>query len=437
MAEPSQPQPADGKRPLTDKDILCLGHLQRVFPLLDRLHEVGCERDKAGNRQLHFDQYCKLVLLYTWNPLIDSLALLRQAVGLKSVAKALGVGRFSAGSFSESVRVFEPERLKPVIAELAGELRPLSQDPRLQGRQDLQELQELKLALTLVDGTVLTALPRLARAAAAGTRYGTARDGRALYGWRLHTQLDLRTFTPHRIDRTGACNRGAAREGQVLATTLEPDRCYVIDGGYGEGVLYDRIIDLGSSFVGRLRECSVFDVLEERLLSQEALDAHVVRDALVRWGHNQHPIRIVAVQIEPRPPRGGKDSRSSKSSEPGDLLVISTNLLDLPAELVSLIYLYRYSVELFFRFFKHLLGLRHLISQRPEGIDIQVYGAVIVCLLINLMTGRRPNKAMVNMIGFYLLGLASEQEVIAFLNRPDNTGVKKRAKDELWKKLGY
>jgi hypothetical protein len=33
--------------------------------------------------------------------------------------------------------------------------------------------------------------------------------------------------------------------------------------------------------------------------------------------------------------------------------------------------------------------------------------------------------------------VASKQEFIQFLNRPDNTGVKKRAEAELWKKLGY
>ena len=41
------------------------------------------------------------------------------------------------------------------------------------------------------------------------------------------------------------------------------------------------------------------------------------------------------------------------------------------------------------------------------------------------------------MVGWYLLGLASEQDVIAFLNKPDNRGIKLRAKAELWKKLGY
>jgi hypothetical protein len=410
------------RKPLTDKDIVCLGHLKRVFPLLDRLHEVGCERDKADNRELHFDDYCKLVLLYTWNPLIDSVRTLQQVVELGSVARAMGVKRFSAGSFSESVRVFEPELLKQVIAELAGEARALPQDPRLA---------DLKDSLTLVDGTILAALPRLARAASQETRYCTTRNGRALYGWRLHTQLDLKTFTPRRIDRTGACSSGAAKEGNVLAATLQAGLCYVMDGGYGDGQLFDRIIDAGSSFVGRIRAVSVFEeVLEERHLSDQALKADIVRDAIVRWS-GKHPIRIIELKITPRPRSGGH------GADPTDQLVIATNMLDLDVDLAALIYLNRYSVELFFRTLKQLLGLRHLLSQRQEGLDIQVYCAVIVCLLINLITGAKPNKAMVNMVGFHLLGLASEQELLDFLNKPDAKGVKLRAKAEAWKKLGF
>ena len=105
-------------------------------------------------------------------------------------------------------------------------------------------------------------------------------------------------------------------------------------------------------------------------------------------------------------------------------------------ELIALIYRQRYTVELFFRTFKQLLGMRHLLSQRQEGIDIQIYCTVIVCLLIQIISGRKPNQAMRNMVGFYLLGLASEENVVEFLNRPDNRGVKLRTKDEIWKKLG-
>jgi hypothetical protein len=417
------------------KDIKCLGHLQRVFDLLESLHGAGCQRDTAGNRQLHFDGYCKLVLLHIWNPLLESVPDLQRVVGLRQVAKALGVKRFSAGSFSESVRVFKPELLKPIIEELTGQLPAFPQDKRL---DDLQHV------LTLADGTVLPTIARLARVAGgisedglSATRYNTARNGKAMHGWRLHTQFDLQTFSPHRIDRTGARNAGANRENNVLRANLEPGRCYVGDGGYADRKLFDQITDIGSSYVIRAADNAVFEVVEERRLSQAALDAGIVRDVLVRLEGASRPVRRIEVQVKPHERRFRDGNKSI------DLIALNTNLdpatgcQDLAPELVSIIYLQRYSVELFFRSFKQLLGMRHLLNRRPEGIDIQVYCTVIVCLLIQIISGKKPNKAMASMVGFYLMGWASPEDVLKELNKPDNRGVKLRAKQELWKKLGY
>ena len=68
---------------------------------------------------------------------------------------------------------------------------------------------------------------------------------------------------------------------------------------------------------------------------------------------------------------------------------------------------------------------------------IQAYCTVIACMLVNLWTGRRPDKRTFEMLSFYFTGLASEAEVRAHLTKPDNAGVKLRVKDALWKKLGY
>jgi hypothetical protein len=411
-----------------------LKHFKRLMPLLHRLDDVGCQRDTAGNRQLLMSDYCTAVMLYLFNPMIDSLRSLQRTLGLGIVAKALGVKRFSLGSFSESVRVFDPRHLKAIVEELAGELAPLGRDPRLV---------ELKHALTLVDSSVLPGLCRLANAACRDTRYCTAKDGRAMHGWRLHMQLDLVTFCPRKTELTGACKTGSGSETAVLGRSLESGRCYVDDGGYADRELFDAIVAAGSSYVTRMREDSAFDVMDERLLSQEALDAGLVRDATVRLGGAKaadmnHAVRIIVVEVEPHARRTRKiQPGSNKSTRYTDVLLIATNLVDLPAELVALVYRYRYSVELFFRLFKQLLGLRHLLSHRREGVEIQVYCCVIACMLINLQTGKKPDKALIQMLGFYLLGLASEQEVIDHLNKPDNTGVKLRAEREIWKKLGF
>ena len=256
MMEPPKPEP------LRPKDIVCLGHLKRVFQLLDALPKQNSRRDRAGNRALFLNDYCKLILLYVWNPLIDSLRVLQQVAQLENVAKALHVKRISLGSFSEAPAAFNPEQLKGVMNELAGELGPLAGDPRLA---------QVSHAITLVDSTVLTALSRLARSAVGlDARYTTCRDGRAVYGWRLHTQLDLKTFAPHHIDRTGARNAADQRENNVLRDHLEAGRCYVGEGGYADQSLFDAIVDADSSYVMRMRWDSVLEVVQERLLSDEA-----------------------------------------------------------------------------------------------------------------------------------------------------------------------
>lgn len=102
-----------------------------------------------------------------------------------------------------------------------------------------------------------------------------------------------------------------------------------------------------------------------------------------------------------------------------------------------MVYKHRWAVELFFRFFKQTLGCRHLLSDDPGGVTIQCYGAVIACLLLTLWTGRKADKATWRMAHWFVTGLADEADLLAHANRPDNTGVKLRAKEALWKKLGY
>lgn len=94
-----------GKRrdKVREEDITGLKYFDKLAPLLARLHDAGCQRDKAGNRQLHFDQYCMLILLYLFNPIVVSLRGIQQASELAKVQKKLGCLRAALGSFCWSV----------------------------------------------------------------------------------------------------------------------------------------------------------------------------------------------------------------------------------------------------------------------------------------------------------------------------------------------
>src|ERR1700674_679530 len=114
-------QIANSQARIQEKDVRGLKYFDQLAPLLERLHDVGCERDRAGNRSLHYDQYCLFVLLFLFNPVVKSLRGLQQASELKNVQKKLGCPRTSLGSLSESVAVFEPERLSPLGLQRNGE----------------------------------------------------------------------------------------------------------------------------------------------------------------------------------------------------------------------------------------------------------------------------------------------------------------------------
>jgi hypothetical protein len=398
---------AGRKRPkVREKDLLALKYFDKLAPLLARLHDDACARDKAGNRKLHYDQYCMLVLLFLFNPIVSSLRAIVQASELRKVQRRLGCSRASLGSLAEASRVFDAQRLKQIIQELGSQLQPVGRDARLK---------DVQATLTLVDGSLLSALPLMAEASLLQEQRGNS-----LVKWRLHTHFEVDRYVPTRIDvvRNGG---GEADEKAVLEKRLEADHCYVMDRGYAKFALFNKIHAFQSSYVCRIRDNSSYQVIQEHPLSEAAREAGVVFDGIVELGPSSkkdarpdHPIRLVIVKTTPHVKRG--KYRGGSSGPPSDgYLRIASNLLDVPAEIIALIFLYRWSVELFFRFFKHVLGCRHLLSHEQNGIEIQTYCAIIACMLISLWTGRKPTLRTYEMICYYFIGLADEEELLAHI----------------------
>ena len=61
-----------------------------------------------------------------------------------------------------------------------------------------------------------------------------------------------------------------------------------------------------------------------------------------------------------------------------------------PADLIGLIYRRRWTIQLFFRWIKCILGCRHFFADSPQGVAIQLYLALIASLLFQFYTGRHP-----------------------------------------------
>lgn len=374
-------------------------YFKMLSGLLERLHEVGCQRDRAHNRILHMDQYVSLLLLYMFNPICVSLRALQQASELNKVQRMLGCARASLGSLSESARVFDSDLLKDIIAELSDHLPNVSKIPGFD---------EKKGVLTAVDGTLVEAVATMAWAT-----WQTDRNG-----IKVHTQFEILKGVPVGMDVTDA----NGNEKTVLSLNLQSNRIYVMDRGYAKYSLFREIIQVKSSFVCRIRDNAIWQEIQDNPVSEKALGQGVVFDKTVTLGGGTAkttltPIRLIGVQCTPNVKqhhtvRGGP--------EQGEILWIATDRFDLEAETLATIYKRRWTVEIFFRFFKHVLGCRHLLSDNQNAIELQVYAAIIACMLISLWTGKKPTLRTYEMICWYFSGMAGADELLAHIARLQN-----------------
>ncbi len=372
-------------------------YFKAISSMLESLHGAGCERDIAGNRKLHMDQYVSLILLYMFNPICTSLRSLQQVSELKKVQKQFGAARASLGSLSEASTVFDSELLKKIIQELSTKLTTVSNIPGFDNSKGI---------LTAVDGSLIEAIGKMAWALWRSDRNGI----------KVHCQYEILKAVPVSMEVTDA----NANEKTVLASILQPNRIYVLDRGYAKYGLLQEIINIKSSFVCRIRDNAMYKTTEDKELSDKAVKEGIVFDRTVDLGSETvetklKKIRIVAVKCNPkfRPSRTG----GRGGPKQGQILLIATDRFDLEPETIAAIYKHRWTIEIYFRFFKHVLGCRHLISHNKNGIEIQMYMAIIACMLISLWTGRKPTLRTYEMVCWYFTGMADLEELEAHIAR--------------------
>lgn len=389
------------------EDIRGLKFFKPIRALLERLR---CEAAHP-NRELFYDHYISLLLLYFFTPTLASLRDIQRASDYKTVARKLGVRRASLGSLSEASRVFDPEPLKIIFQELAQQALASNAVPRPAGVPE-------DLALLGVDGSLLDALPRMLWA-----HWLSPHDKAA----KIHLQFDILRGVPINAQLSD----GNGDEKAALKEQLSAGNLYIVDRGYLDYCLYQHILAAKSSFLARLRCNFISEVIEERPVFETARKSGVVSDQIVWIGSEQfgtripQPLRLIKVHVVNAPqtglkPRGRRVSRKVKSvrvSETAFDLWLLTDRMDIPAESMALLYKYRWQIEIFFRWLKCTLGCRHLLAHSQSGLEIQMYAALIASLLVVLWTGRKPNKVSLFHFSMYFQGWADIDEVLAHLKK--------------------
>jgi len=188
-------------------------------------------------------------------------------------------------------------------------------------------------------------------------------------GIKMHTQLDLRGPIPTCIHITGA----RKADFHLLDNLLyEAGAFYVMDRGYMDFARLARIVQAGSFFVTRAKSNLRFT--RHRSLSRDCWEG-VLSDQV------GSPSLPKAAADFPYPLRRVRyfDAESSKH------LVFLTNNLEIPALTVAKLYKSRWQIELFFKWIKGHLRIKHYFGTSPNAVKTQIWIAVAVYLMVAIL----------------------------------------------------
>ena len=188
-------------------------------------------------------------------------------------------------------------------------------------------------------------------------------------GIKMHTQLDLRGPIPTCIHITGARNVDVHWLDDLL---FEAGAFYVMDRGYMDFARLARIVQAGSFFVTRAKSNLRFT--RHYSMPRDCLEG-VLSDQV------GSPSLPKAAADFPYPLRRVRyfDKETAKH------LVFLTNNLEIPALTVAKLYKSRWQIELFFKWIKGHLRIKHYFGTSSNAVKSQIWIAVAVYLMVAIL----------------------------------------------------
>lgn len=198
-------------------------------------------------------------------------------------------------------------------------------------------------------------------------------------GLKLHAEYDgeLEMPTGIQISKANVDDCTMGQNWPILADTI-----YVFDKGYYDFNWWWKLNEQGSYFVTRLKHNAAIKI-EKNLETQ---GEKILEDSLFTFKN--------------KCPRGGKKNayiqrlrrivvKREGNKKP---LILVTNLLEIPAEIVAELYKERWGIELFFKWIKQNLKMKKFLGKSENAVKTQIAIGIIIYLLIGIFKSMQKNS---------------------------------------------
>jgi hypothetical protein len=333
--------------------------VQRLFaPLLRAIPDARFHTRADHRRRSLSAAAIVVVLVFQQMRRLESLRALVDALDLSSrVRSVLGLPAVKRSTLSDA---------------LSGRLRKKNPDTRLldfthllfqtvarQAALALGTAKNTASAFLAVDGTVFTATAKMIFA-----RFDQNRNA-----LKAHVGYAVDGYVPTFITLTKA----TACEKKQLRQQIHRGHTYILDRGYVGFDLFHAIKKRRAWFVTRMKKGIAAVVAKSLDITPAERQQGVRRDEIVHLEGGKLRLRRVVYR-----------------AQDGRVFEYLTNQFTLSSLEIADLYKSRWAVETFFKFLKHCLVTRHLISRTLVGFHIQLFAAAIAYLLFAIHFG--PNR---------------------------------------------
>lgn len=310
-------------------------------------------------KELGVDKYVKKLTLDKLLALVV-LAQLRQYKGLREISsclndeeisKAVNLDSIHASTISRRLANVPTEVLETFFLRLRNECM---------AKIGLNATEALLGRLHLIDSSTISLCV---------TKYRWAEFRKTKGGIKIHLRIRVHDggVIPDKMVMTPA--KPADRTQMDALVAYEIDAINVFDRGYLDYKQFDHYCDNQILFVTRLKENAIIEVMTELNVNPESA---IKRDAIVFLGKNnkrmKHPLRLIETE-----------------DTEGNPIRIVTNVTDLAAVELADVYRHRWKIELFFKWIKQHLKVKHFFGTSDQAVENQLYIALLTfCVLIKL-----------------------------------------------------
>jgi hypothetical protein len=305
-------------------------------------------------KKLHSYQLIELLMLAQIQQ-YRSLDEISKSLSNVKLSKAIELESISASQLSRRIQTLPANVVEQLLAELVNNVR---------NKTSIDSIRQQIGRLNLIDSsTVSLSL----------TKYSWAKFRKTKSGIKLHLGLDFfKEMVPVNSIITEAKKNDRTQMDSLVVK--DKDVINVFDRGYVDYKKFEEYCEAGIRFVTRLKDNAYTQELKAAFVEE---DSSIEEDLTIILGKNytkmKHKLRLVVT----------KDTKDNP-------VMILTNVFNKSAEEISSIYRSRWKIELFFKWIKQHLQIKHLYGQSPAAVENQIMIALVTycaIMLLKLLSG--------------------------------------------------